>query len=144
MSYSFSRQKQSSTSSVFDHAPVVYFDHCKTEELKRAGYQVVELWECDFDKRFKEDPDFRTLVDSEFANLDPCDQEMLYLVEGLTQQNSIRKSMNPPMKKSSTLMCVHSTQMFPSTDCFHLDIPPSILKRILTKTISTELWIDQV
>ena len=71
----------------------------KKEELKRAGYQVVELWECDYDKRYKEDPDFRSLVDSEFTNLG---QEMLYSVEGLTQPNSIRKSMNPPMKKSST------------------------------------------
>ena len=29
----------------------------KTEELLRAGYQVVEFWECDYDKRYKEDPD---------------------------------------------------------------------------------------
>ena len=68
------RQKQSSTSSVFDHASVVHLyimTFGKSEELKRAGYQVVELWECDYDKRYKEDPDFRTLVDSEFINLDP-------------------------------------------------------------------------
>ena len=32
---------------------------------------MVELWECDYDKRYKEDPDFRSLVDSEFTNLDP-------------------------------------------------------------------------
>ena len=32
---------------------------------------MVELWECDYDKRYKEDPDFRTLVDSELTNLDP-------------------------------------------------------------------------
>ena len=43
----------------------------KSEELRRAGYQVVEFWECDYDKRYKEDPDFRSLVDSEFTNLDP-------------------------------------------------------------------------
>ena len=43
----------------------------KKEELQKAGYQVVELWECDYDKRCKEDPDFRSLVDSEFTNLDP-------------------------------------------------------------------------
>ena len=43
----------------------------KREELKRAGYQVVELWECDYDKRYKENPDFRSLVDSEFTYLDP-------------------------------------------------------------------------
>ena len=42
----------------------------KKEELRKAGYQVVELWECDYDKRYKEDPDFRSLVDSEFTNLD--------------------------------------------------------------------------
>ena len=43
----------------------------KSEELRKAGYQVVEFWECDYDKRYKEDPDFRSLVDSEFTNLDP-------------------------------------------------------------------------
>ena len=43
----------------------------KNKELKRAGYQVVELWECDYDKRCKEDADFRSFVDSEFTNLDP-------------------------------------------------------------------------
>ena len=43
----------------------------KSEELRKAGYQVVELWECDNDKRYKETPDFRTLMDSEFTNLDP-------------------------------------------------------------------------
>ena len=43
----------------------------KSEDLRRAGYQVMELWECDYDKRYKEDPDFRSLVDSEFTNLDP-------------------------------------------------------------------------
>ena len=32
---------------------------------------MVEFWECDYDKRYKEDPDFITLVDSEFTNLDP-------------------------------------------------------------------------
>ena len=30
----------------------------KSEELRRAGYQVVEVWECEYDKRYKEDPDF--------------------------------------------------------------------------------------
>ena len=30
----------------------------------------MELWECDYDKRYKEDPDFRSLVDPEFTNLD--------------------------------------------------------------------------
>ena len=35
----------------------------KKEELRKAGNQVVELWECDYDKRYKEDPDFRSLVD---------------------------------------------------------------------------------
>ena len=43
----------------------------KSEELRRAGYQVVELWECDYDKRYNKDPDFRTLVDSKFIKLDP-------------------------------------------------------------------------
>ena len=43
----------------------------QSEELRRAGYQVVEFWECDYDKRYKEDPDFRTLVDSEFTDMDP-------------------------------------------------------------------------
>ena len=72
MSYSFSRQKQSSTSSVFDHASVIYILTIgKSEELIRAGHQVVELWEYDYDKRYKEDPDFRSLVDVEFTNLDP-------------------------------------------------------------------------
>ena len=42
----------------------------KSEELLKVGYQVVELWECNYDKRYKEDPDFRSLVDSEFTNLD--------------------------------------------------------------------------
>ena len=41
----------------------------KREELRRAEYQVVEFWECDYDK-YKDDPDFRSLVDSEFTNLD--------------------------------------------------------------------------
>ena len=108
----------------------------KSEELRKAGCQVVEFWECDYDKRYKEDPDFRSLVDSEFTNLDPLRPRDALFGGRTTQPNSIRKSMNPPVKKSSTLMCVHSTHMFASTDCFHLDIPPSILKRILTKTIS--------
>ena len=43
----------------------------KSEELRRAGYQVVGVWECDYDKRYKDDPDFRNYVDSEFTNLDP-------------------------------------------------------------------------
>ena len=43
----------------------------KREELQIAGYQVVELWECVYDKRNKEDSDFRSLVDSEFTNSDP-------------------------------------------------------------------------
>ena len=66
---------------------------------------------------------------------------MLYLVEGLTQPNSIRKSMNPLMKKSSTSMCVHSIQLFASTDSFHLVILPSFLKRILIKT-TTDSTVD--
>ena len=41
----------------------------KSEELRKARYQ--EFWECDYDKRYKKDPDFRSLVDSEFTNLDP-------------------------------------------------------------------------
>ena len=32
---------------------------------------MVELWECDYDKRYKDDPDFRTFVGSEFTNMDP-------------------------------------------------------------------------
>ena len=43
----------------------------KSEELRRTGYQVVELLECDYDKRYKNYPDFRSLLDSEFTNLDP-------------------------------------------------------------------------
>ena len=43
----------------------------QSEALQRAGYQVVEFWECEYDKRYKEDPDFRTLVDPEFTNMDP-------------------------------------------------------------------------
>ena len=31
----------------------------------------MELWEFDYDKRYKDDPDFRTLVDYEFTNIDP-------------------------------------------------------------------------
>ena len=70
----------------------------------------MELWECDYDKRYKEDPDFRSLVDSEFTNLDPLRPRDALFGGRLTQPNSIRKSMNPPMKKSSTSMCVHSIQ----------------------------------
>ena len=61
---------------------------------------------------------------------------MLNLVEGLTQPNSIRKSMNPPMKKSSTSICVYSIQLFASTGSFHLDILPFFLKRTLIETTS--------
>ena len=50
--------------------------------------------------------------------------------------NSIRKLMRLPVKKSSTSMCVHSTQLFASTDGFHFDILPSVLKRTLIKTIA--------
>ena len=35
----------------------------KSEESRRAGYQVVELWECDYDKRYKEDPDLSAVCD---------------------------------------------------------------------------------
>ena len=101
----------------------------KKEELRKVGYQVVELWECDYDKRFKEDPDFRSLVDSELTNLDPL-RPRDALFGGRTNSTKLyQKSMNPPMKKSSTSMCVHSIQLFASTDSFHLVIPPSILKR---------------
>ena len=36
MPYSFSRQKQSSTSSVFDHASVVYFDHWQERRVTKS------------------------------------------------------------------------------------------------------------
>ena len=71
ISYSFSRQKQSSTSSLFDQHQLYILTIGKSEELRRAGYKVVEVWECNHDKRYKEDPDFRTLVDSEFTDMDP-------------------------------------------------------------------------
>ena len=51
--------------------------------------------------------------------------------------------MNPPMKKASSLMCVHSTCLFASTDGFHFDIQPSILKRRLTKTTSDSTHTGQ-
>ena len=74
----------------------------KKEELQNAGYQVLELWECDYDKRYKEDPDFRTLVDSEFTNLDPL-RPRYALFGGRTNSTKLyQKSMRHPMKKSST------------------------------------------
>ena len=89
----------------------------QSEELRRAGYHVVEFWESDYDKRYKEDPDLRTLVDSEFTNMEPLRPRDAFFGGRLTRPNSIRKLMRHPMKKSSTLMCVHSTLIFASTDC---------------------------
>ncbi|MCG8079176.1 MAG: hypothetical protein JAY75_23495, partial [Candidatus Thiodiazotropha taylori] len=43
----------------------------KIESLKAAGYEVIECWECDFDKQCREDQDFKTLIEAEFTNLDP-------------------------------------------------------------------------
>ena len=43
----------------------------KTEKLKRAGYQVTEMWECEYDRLYQDDQDFKKMVDAEFTNLDP-------------------------------------------------------------------------
>ena len=83
MSYSFSRQKQSSTSSLFDQHQLYILTIGKSKELRRAGYQVVEVWECDYDKRYKEDPDFRTLEFTDMDHLRPRDA----LFEGRTNSN---------------------------------------------------------
>ena len=36
-----------------------------------SGYRVVEMWECDYDQKYKEDEEFRNFVDTQFTNLDP-------------------------------------------------------------------------
>ena len=43
----------------------------KKDTLKEAGYRVIDIWECHYDKMYKEDADFRKIVDAEFTNLDP-------------------------------------------------------------------------
>ena len=65
-----------------------------SEELRRAGYHVVELWECDYDKTYKDDPDLRNFGGLRIDKQRPFEsQEMLYLVVRLTQPNPIRKSI---------------------------------------------------
>ena len=41
------------------------------QKFKDNGYLVIEMWECEYDKRYKEDEEFRKTVDSHFTNLDP-------------------------------------------------------------------------
>ena len=36
-----------------------------------SGYRVVEMWECDYDQKYKDDEEFRNFVDTQFTNLDP-------------------------------------------------------------------------
>ena len=49
----------------------------KTQTLE--CYRVIELWECEYDQKYKEDSEFRQMVDAEFTNLD-SDQDMHCLV----------------------------------------------------------------
>ena len=42
----------------------------KKHTLEQAGYRVIDIWEYDYDKMYKEDADFRKIVDAEFTNLD--------------------------------------------------------------------------
>ena len=43
----------------------------KTQTVECYGHRVIELWECEYDKKYKEDSEFRQMVDAEFTNLDP-------------------------------------------------------------------------
>ena len=43
----------------------------KTQTLECHGYRVIELWECEYDKKSKEDSKFRQMVDAEFTHLNP-------------------------------------------------------------------------
>ena len=101
----------------------------KKEELRKVGYQVVELWECDYDKRYKEDPDFRSLADSELTNLDPL-RPRDALFGGRTNSTKLYQEIDESSNEEIKYIDVcFSIQLFASTDSFHLVIPPSILKR---------------
>ena len=108
----------------------------KTEELHRAGYQVVDLLECDYDKRYKEDPDLRSLVDSEFTNLDPL-RPRDALFGGRTNSTKLYQEIDETSNEEIKYIDVCS--LYP-TICkygqFPLGHQPSILKRTFIKTTS--------
>ena len=37
----------------------------KTQTLECHGYRVIELWECEYEKKSKEDSKFRQMVDAD-------------------------------------------------------------------------------
>ena len=47
----------------------------RTKVLKQSGYIVEEMWECDFHKQLKDDPEMKAFVDAIkiMAPLDPRD-----------------------------------------------------------------------
>ena len=108
----------------------------KREELRRAGYQLVELWECDYDKRHKEDPDFRTFVDSEFTHLDPLRPRDAFFC-GRTNSTKLYQEIDETSNEEIKYIDVCSLcPTFCKYGQFPLDIQPSILKRTLIKTTS--------
>ena len=112
----------------------------KTQTLECYGYRVIELWECEYDKKYKEDSEFRQMVDAEFTNLNPLRPKIVRWQMHCSVAETIRRGYTIKLTqglkmKSSTLMFAHSTHSFASMDCFYWGILPSCLRRTSTKTI---------
>ena len=100
----------------------------KREELRKAEYQVVELWECDYDKRYKEDPDFRYLVDSEFTNLDPL-RPRDALFGGRTNSTKLYQEIDESSNEEINQCVFTLSNYLQVRTVFTGQCSPSILKR---------------
>ena len=116
----------------------------KREEIRRAGYQVVELWECDYDNRYKEDLDFRSLQDSEFTNLDPL-RPRDALIGGRTNSTKLCQEIDKSSNKEIKYIDVCSlsnylqVQTVSTWTSYHL-----FSRELRERQHQTVLWIDQV
>ena len=107
----------------------------KTQTLECYGYRVIELWECEYEKKYKEDRSFDKLWTQNLLIWTLLDQEMHCLVAEPIRRGYAMKLTQGLKMKSSILMFAHSTHSFASMDCFHWGILPSCLRGTSTKTI---------
>ena len=50
----------------------LYLQTCnKIKTLKQAGFEVIELWECEYEDLYNDNQEFKDMVDTEYTNLDP-------------------------------------------------------------------------
>ena len=105
--------------------------------LERAGYHVIDIWECQYDQKCKGDADFRKIVDVEFTKLDPL-RPRDALFGGRTNSTKLFHEIDEASQDEIKYEYIGVCSLYPyicKYGVFPLDTQHSFLRRILTKTI---------